>query len=254
MNAQLSLALDDPFDLAVAPVLASEAFADLCRTLTREPIADAVATRAQQLRHAWDPTSSATAWCHALAIEVARERKQARREYERAVVPMRSSLYGAAMNLVRDPSEADDLVQDVMLRAWRFWASFQQGTDLKAWLFAILRNTFINGYHRAGRSRDFQADVSEHVRALGSEAAVGLSHAAPATDAETLIDARAEQARVLAALARLPQPFQDAVAFADIDGLSYKEIAEIMGCPIGTVMSRIYRGRAQMRVLLGAVS
>jgi RNA polymerase sigma-70 factor (ECF subfamily) len=238
------------FDLLVAPVLASEPFADLCRSLTKDPdIVAAVTVRALELRDAWDSSVSPTAWCHAIARDVVINRRKARREYERQVVPLRSNLYGAAMKLTRDPDAADDLVQDTMLRAWRFWGTYEQGTNVKAWLFVVLRNTFINGYHKAGRATDFANAVSSDMRSLGDHAAIAHSHSSPPGPEERV---SAEMQRVLlhAALNSLPADYRTAVAYADLDGLSYKEIAAAMDCPIGTVMSRIYRGRRMLQAIL----
>jgi RNA polymerase sigma-70 factor (ECF subfamily) len=240
------------FDTLVAPVLASPAFADLCRSLSKDPdIVAAVTVRALELRGAWDSSVSPTAWCHAIARDVVISRRRARREYERQVVPLRSNLYGAAMKLTRDPDAADDLVQDTMLRAWRFWATYEQGTNVKSWLFVVLRNTFINGYHKAGRRSVGLASVTDDMRALGSAAAIAHSHSSPPGPEETV---SAEMQRVLLhdALNSLPTDYRTAVAYADLDGLSYKEIAAAMDCPIGTVMSRIYRGRRILRGLLHA--
>jgi RNA polymerase sigma-70 factor (ECF subfamily) len=165
----------------------------------------------------------------------------ARREFEALALPLTDNLYGAAMRLTRNPAEAEDLVQDAMVRALRFWDSFQQGTNIKAWMFTILRNTFINGYHRQGRDRDFEKAVAADVRSVGEEIAVVNTTAPPGP--EEALTVQDTQARVAEALATLPEDYRVAVTLADLEGLSYKEIAEAMGCPIGTVMSRIYRGR-----------
>jgi RNA polymerase sigma-70 factor (ECF subfamily) len=240
------------FDLAVAPVLASEPFADLCRSLSRDrDIIDAVTMRAMERRDSWTHDVSPTAWCHAIARQVVAQRRNDRRVFERQVMPLRSNLYSAAMKLTRDPSDADDLVQDTLLRAWAFWASFTQGTNLKAWLFTVLRNTFINGYHRRGRKRDFQNDVTSQMRSLGPTVAVGHSCSSP-PGPEDAVAAEAQRVLIREALDSLPTDYRIAVSYADLDGLSYKEIAAAMECPIGTVMSRIYRGRRMLQGLLHA--
>jgi RNA polymerase sigma-70 factor (ECF subfamily) len=250
MNAPQATA--HKFDLAVAPVLASEPFADLCRSLSKDSdIIDAVTMRAMERRDSWTPDVSPTAWCHAIARQVVTQRRNDRRVFERQVMPLRSNLYGAAMKLTRDPSDADDLVQDTLLRAWRFWASFTQGTDLKAWLFTVLRNTFINGYHKAGRRRDFANAVNNDMRSLGTETAVCHSCASP-PGPEDAVAAEAQRVLIREALDSLPADYRSAVSYADLDGLSYKEIAAAMECPIGTVMSRIYRGRRMLAGLLHA--
>ena len=173
----------------------------------------------------------------------------ARREFEQVALPLLDNMYGVAMRLTRDPAEAEDLVQDAMVRAYRFWDSFQQGTNIKAWLFTILRNTFINGYHRRGRRRDFRSDVSSQMRSLGPSVAVGNTTSQP-PGPEEAVSSRITHARIREALDSLPPDYRLAVTLADLEGLAYKEIAEIMDCPIGTVMSRIYRGRKLLHKLL----
>ena len=170
--------------------------------------------------------------------------KQDDREFNALCLPLYDNLYGAAMRLTRDPADAEDLVQDALLRAYRFWDTFQRGTNIKAWLFTILRNTFINGYHRRNRDRDFMT-AHAHVDTFGDDSPVGFASNV-GSPREAL--ARAETAsRVREAVERLPADYRDAVTLCDLAGLSYKEVAEIMECPIGTVMSRIYRGRQLLR-------
>jgi RNA polymerase sigma-70 factor (ECF subfamily) len=173
----------------------------------------------------------------------------ARREFEATALPLLNNLYGAAMRLTRDPAEAEDLVQDSMIRAFRFWSTFQQGTNIKAWMFTILRNTFINGYHRRGRKRDFQNDVNSQMRSLGPTVALANSSSQP-PGPEEAVSAEITQMRIREALDSLPPDYRLAVTLADLEGLSYKEIADVMECPIGTVMSRIYRGRKILHKLL----
>jgi RNA polymerase sigma-70 factor (ECF subfamily) len=173
----------------------------------------------------------------------------ARREFEATALPLYDNLYGSAMRLTRDPAEAEDLVQDSMVRAYRFWGTFQQGTNIKAWMFTILRNTFINGYHRRGRKRDFQSDVASQMSSLGPTVAVANSTSSP-PGPEEAVSTEVTQRRIREAMDSLPPDYRLAVTLADLEGLSYKEIAEIMECPIGTVMSRIYRGRKILHKLL----
>ena len=173
----------------------------------------------------------------------------ARREFEQAALPLLDNLYGAAMRLTRDPAEAEDLVQDAMVRAYRFWDTFQQGTNIKAWMFTILRNTFITGYHRSGRKRAFHNDVNSQMRSLGPAVAVAYSGSQP-PGPEEVLSTRLTNARIREALDSLSPDYRLAVTMADLEGLSYKEIAELMDCPIGTVMSRIYRGRKTLHKLL----
>lgn len=173
-----------------------------------------------------------------------------RRRFERAALPLLENLYGNAMRLTRDPSEAEDLVQDTMVRAFRFWDTFQEGTNIKGWLFTIQRNTFINGYHRQGRAQNFVASVHCEMRSTSS-ASIGYSHSTPPGPDE-IIREQATREAIAEALAQLPAEYRRAVELADLEGLSYKEIAELMDTPIGTVMSRIYRARKQLHRLLYA--
>jgi RNA polymerase sigma-70 factor (ECF subfamily) len=173
----------------------------------------------------------------------------ARQQFEATALPQLDAMYGAALRLTRNPAEAEDLVQDAYVRAYRFWHTFKTGTSVKAWLFTILRHTFINRYHRGNRARSAKSDLESQLGALGAEAAVGhpTSHI-PAPDAA--IAQRITRERILAALEMIPEDYRMAVILADLEGLAYKEIAEVMDCPIGTVMSRIFRGRRLLHRLL----
>jgi RNA polymerase sigma-70 factor (ECF subfamily) len=173
------------------------------------------------------------------------------RQFETLVLPLYDNLYGAAMRLTRDVAESEDLVQDSLVRAFRFWNSFKQGTNLKAWLFTILRNTFINGYHRKGRASSFASDVNAQMLSLGPSVAVA-SLASQPPGPEEVMSGEVTIRRIREALDVLPPDFRLAVTLADLEGLSYKEIAELLDCPIGTVMSRIYRGRQALHRLLRA--
>lgn len=170
-------------------------------------------------------------------------------QFEALVLPLRDDLYGAAMRMTRDQADAEDLVQDSMVRAYRFWDSFKQGTNIKAWMLTILRNTFINSYHRRGRKLNFDNDVSAQLGSVGPSISVGNSGSHP-PGPEEAVSGMATQAEIREALASLPPDYRLAVTMADLEGLSYKEIAEVMECPIGTVMSRIYRGRKALARLL----
>ena len=140
-------------------------------------------------------------------------------------------------------------LQDAYVRAYRFWHTFKTGTSIKAWMFTILRNTFINRYHRSNRRRSAQHDLEAQLGSLGSEAAVGHPTAkVPGPEAATA--QRFTRERIMAALETIPEDYRTAVMLADLEGLAYKEIAEVMDCPIGTVMSRIYRGRRLLHKLL----
>ena len=159
------------------------------------------------------------------------------------------SLYSAALRMTRNPSDAEDLVQETYLKAYRAFGSFTEGTNLKAWLYRILTNTYINSY-RAAKRRPEVADVEDVedlylYRRLSQGAGAGLGRSAEDEALEGFTDDE-----VKAALESLPDTFRMAVLLADVEGFSYKEIAEITDVPIGTVMSRIHRGRRALQKAL----
>lgn len=159
------------------------------------------------------------------------------------------ALYTAAVRMTRNPSDAEDLVQETYLKAYRAFGSFQEGTNVKAWLYKILTNTFINAY-RARSRRPEQSDLEDvedlylYHRLGGQETAV-LGRSAEDMALENFTDAE-----VKAAVESLPEQFRIAVLLADVEGFSYKEIAEIAEVPVGTVMSRIHRGRKALQKAL----
>jgi RNA polymerase sigma-70 factor (ECF subfamily) len=162
------------------------------------------------------------------------------------------SLYSAALRMTRNPADAEDLVQETYLKAYRAFDSFQEGTNLKAWLYKILTNTFINTY-RAAKRRPEKADV-EDVEDLYLYRRLGelQSSAGTGRSAEDEVFDRFTDVEVKDAIESLPEAFRIAVLLADVEGFSYREIADITEVPIGTVMSRIHRGRkALQKALLG---
>jgi RNA polymerase sigma-70 factor (ECF subfamily) len=167
--------------------------------------------------------------------------------FERDVLPLLPNLYGAALRMTRNPTDAEDLVQDTYLRAFRGFGGFQEGTNLKAWLYRILTNSFINSYRKKQREPQIvegPEDLDEWYLfdKLGGRN-VELS-------AETEVLDRIPDEAVKAALESLPENFRLPVLLADVEGFSYKEIAEIMETPIGTVMSRLHRGRKALQKAL----
>ena len=153
-------------------------------------------------------------------------------------------LYGAALRLTRSPSDAEDLVQDTFLKAHRFYDRFEAGTNLKAWLFRILTNTFINRYRRRTRERDVLDGVDADPVGEGVVSRAAMrALSSPVADAERTLLAR----EIQGALDTLPEDYRVMILLADVEELSYKEIADIVGCPIGTVMSRLHRARKLMQ-------
>ncbi len=166
--------------------------------------------------------------------------------FSEQAMPLMDSLYGAAMRMTRNKADAEDLVQETYLKAYRGFGGFEQGTNLKAWLYRILTNTYINIYRKKQRRPD-ETDLAEVedlylYRRLG-----GLEAATAGRSAEEeLLDLFAES-EVKEAMESLPDNFRIAVLLADVEGFAYKEIAEILDIPIGTVMSRLHRGRKALQ-------
>ena len=170
-----------------------------------------------------------------------------RERFERDVLPLLPNLYAAALRMTRNPADAEDLVQDTYLRAFRGFSGFKEGTNLKAWLYRILTNSFINTYRKKQRQPqtvEGPDDIDEWYLfdKLGGRN-VELS-------AETEVLDKIPDEAVKGALESLPENFRLPVLLADVEGFSYKEIAEIMDTPIGTVMSRLHRGRKALQKAL----
>jgi RNA polymerase sigma-70 factor (ECF subfamily) len=170
-----------------------------------------------------------------------------RDRFERDVLPLLPNLYAAALRMTRNPADAEDLVQEAYLRAFRGFSGFKEGTNLKAWLYRILTNSFINTYRKKQRQPqtvEGPDDIDEWYLfdKLGGRN-VEVS-------AETEVLDKIPDEAVKEALESLPENFRLPVLLADVEGFSYKEIAEIMDTPIGTVMSRLHRGRKALQKAL----
>jgi RNA polymerase sigma-70 factor, ECF subfamily len=174
--------------------------------------------------------------------------RQKRNEFERQALVHIDALYGAAYRLTRNPRDAEDLVQDALLRAYRFWDSFQQDSNCKAWLLRIVTNTFINEYQRRKRTREVLDAASAEQDATDGVLVQATAGDKLSPDQALLSSSVSDD--VQRALDALPDDFRTAVILCDMQGLSYKEIAEIMETPVGTVMSRLFRGRKLLAAAL----
>ena len=166
--------------------------------------------------------------------------------FEQDALQYSRQLYSAAMRMARNPADAEDLVQETYLKAYRAYHTFQEGTNLKAWLYRILTNTYINKYRKESR-RPSEVDLGDVedlylYRRIGSEESAEASR----TTEERVLDGLVES-DIKTAVEELPENFRMPVLLADLEGFSYKEIAEILDIPIGTVMSRLHRGRKAMQ-------
>ncbi|MBA2663853.1 MAG: sigma-70 family RNA polymerase sigma factor [Bradymonadaceae bacterium] len=172
-----------------------------------------------------------------------------RQAFQEEAIPHLDALYGTALRLTKSEEDAEDLIQETMLKAFRYFDKYEQGTNCKAWLFKIMTNTFINRYRKQQKRKEFLVD--DDFRPLQERAAAPAR--TPFEDSYTDQDQlffKMFGDEVKAALEEIPMDFRMVVLLADLQDFAYKEIAEIMDCPIGTVMSRLYRGRRMLQARL----
>ncbi|GGG76068.1 sigma-70 family RNA polymerase sigma factor [Corynebacterium pelargi] len=182
---------------------------------------------------------------------MAENTKELHERFEAEALPLLDQLYGGALRMTRNPADAEDLVQETYIKAFQAFGSFQPGTNLKAWLYRIMTNTYINSYRKKQRqpSQSSAEEISDHqLFATSSHDSTGLESA----EVEALKNLPDKD--IAEAMNNLSEDYRMVVYYADVEGLAYKEIAEIMGTPLGTVMSRLHRGRKQLREALKDVA
>lgn len=186
-----------------------------------------------------------------MATETTSETLQKQRLFEEQALPLLDQLYGGAMRLTRNPQDAEDLIQETYLKAFSNFDSFTQGTNLKAWLYRIMTNTYINSYRKAKR-RPVESSADElsdfQLYTTSGHDSTGLESA----EVEAL--KQMPDSEISEAMNDLPEDYRMVVYYSDVVGLAYKEIAEVMGTPLGTVMSRLHRGRKLLRAALKDVA
>lgn len=174
-----------------------------------------------------------------------------RAKFEELTMPLLDQLYTGALRMTRNPADAEDLVQETYMRAYRSFESFAEGSNIKAWMYRIMTNCYINDYRKAQRrpAEDPTEEITDwQLAATAEHESSGLESA----EVEALKNMPDE--RIRNALMQLPQENRMTVYYADVEGMPYKEIAEVMGTPMGTVMSRLHRGRKKLRDLLKEVA
>lgn len=167
------------------------------------------------------------------------------KEFEQETIPYMESLYNYALRMTRNTEDASDLLQETYIKAFRFWDKYKIGTNVRAWLFKIMKNTFINRYRKEQREPDTidYEDIQNYYKTIRLEIP-------NPDDLEKKLFGDVLEDEVVMALESLPEDFRVAVILCDIEGLPYEEIAEIEECPIGTIRSRIHRGRKMLRAKL----
>ncbi|MEQ9091482.1 MAG: sigma-70 family RNA polymerase sigma factor [Balneola sp.] len=174
-----------------------------------------------------------------------RDNKKKQKEFNKEIIPHLDVMYNFALRLTTDPVDAEDLVQDTIVKAYRFFSSYENGTNAKAWLFRILKNSFINNYRKSSKKPqqvdyDEVSSYYESVRAERTET----------SDLENLMFRELMDDEMSIALKQLPEDFRTVVLLCDVEGYTYEEIANMLDVPIGTIRSRLHRGRNLLKTEL----
>jgi RNA polymerase sigma-70 factor (ECF subfamily) len=175
-------------------------------------------------------------------MSLSKEELDKQKEFNAEMIPHLDALYNFAIRLSADPNDAEDLVQDTIVKAYRFFSSYERGTNAKAWLFRILKNSYINNYRKVSK-QPYQVDYDE----ISSYYETVRSDRSDTTDMEQIIYREMLDDEVTRALNRLPEDFRTVVLLCDIEGFTYEEIANMLDVPIGTIRSRLHRGRNLLR-------
>ncbi len=177
--------------------------------------------------------------------QLTRDEKQKQKDFDEEIIPHMDALYNFALRLTTDPNDAEDLVQDTIVKAYRFFSSYEKGTNAKAWMFRILKNSFINNYRKTSKkpSQVDYDEVSSYYESIRAERT-------ETSDLESLMFREMMDDDLSHALKRLPEDFRTVVLLCDVDGYTYEEIANMLDVPIGTIRSRLHRGRNLLKTEL----
>jgi RNA polymerase sigma-70 factor (ECF subfamily) len=177
--------------------------------------------------------------------QLTRDEKQKQKDFDEEIIPHMDALYNFALRLTTDPNDAEDLVQDTIVKAYRFFSSYEKGTNAKAWMFRILKNSFINNYRKTSKkpSQVDYDEVSSYYESIRAERT-------ETSDLESLMFREMMDDDLSNALTRLPEDFRTVVLLCDVEGYTYEEIANMLDVPIGTIRSRLHRGRNLLKTEL----